>query len=37
MKVLQNSKYYDLLSNLKVVIERLKQDPPFKSEEYSGQ
>ncbi len=37
MKVLQNSKYYDLLSNLKVVIERLKQDPSFVSEENPGQ
>ena len=31
MKVVQNSKYYDLLSDLKAVIEKLKQDPSFKS------
>ena len=36
MKVIQNSKYYDLLSDLKAVIEKLKEDPSFKSFEYKS-
>ena len=36
MKVIQNSKYYALLSDLKVAIEQLKEDSSFKSLEYKG-